>query len=248
MGSKPRHLIYNYKGISLPVEVYFERRTSSRVSLGKDAILLRVPLLCRGPLLKNQLEWMGRWLEKTFSQKPEQLSRILKATQKLETGHLIHLFDRTLTLEIRQTSKRSIVGQIDDEGRLLILQIPAKSSPSRSELSNAISRCLAKAYRSHFEDMVHRINSTSFNQPLGQIRLKNNLSNWGSCSSSGNINLSTRLLMLPLKVQEYVVVHELAHLLELNHSDRYWALVASVMPDYKTSEKWLKLHGSDKVF
>ncbi len=248
MGSKVRHLQYNYKGILLPVRVYFERRTSSRVSLGKDAILLRVPLLCRGPLLKNQLTWMGQWLENTFGQKPEQLKRIVKVNQSLESGQPIPLFDRTLKLEIRPSRRKSIVGKIISEDGLLVLQIPNGATPNRSELANAISRCLAKAYRSHFEDMVHRINTSSFNQPIGQIRLKNNSSNWGSCSSNGNINLSTRLLMLPLKVQEYVVVHELAHLLELNHSDRYWALVESVMPDYKTSEKWLKLHGSDKVF
>ncbi|MDV7393186.1 M48 family metallopeptidase, partial [Arthrospira platensis SPKY1] len=72
---------------------------------------------------------------------------------------------------------------------------------------------------------------------------KYNSSNWGSCSSGRNINLSTRLLFAPPAVQDYVIIHELAHLVELNHSDRFWKLVSEIMPDYEEKEKWLKEYG-----
>ncbi|MCB0682671.1 MAG: M48 family metallopeptidase, partial [Saprospiraceae bacterium] len=58
-----------------------------------------------------------------------------------------------------------------------------------------------------------------------------------------NINLSTRLLFAPPKVIDYVIIHELAHLVEMNHSRRFWDLVAAAMPDYEEQEKWLKKFG-----
>ena len=77
-----------------------------------------------------------------------------------------------------------------------------------------------------------------------QLRLKYNSSNWGSCSSKGNINLSTRVLLCPLFVIDYVIVHELAHLIHQNHGEQFWNEVARVMPDYKVGEDWLKREGT----
>jgi predicted metal-dependent hydrolase len=78
--------------------------------------------------------------------------------------------------------------------------------------------------------------------------LKNNQSNWGSCSSKRNINLSSRLLFAPEKVLDYVIVHELSHLKEMNHSKKFWDIVASVMPDYKKMETWLSKNGDKLKF
>ncbi len=63
---------------------------------------------------------------------------------------------------------------------------------------------------------------------------------WGSCNSKGNINFSYRLVMAPKQVIDYVIVHELMHLKEMNHSKKFWNLVESVIPDYKQRKKWLK--------
>lgn len=66
---------------------------------------------------------------------------------------------------------------------------------------------------------------------------------WGSCSSKGNLNFSWRLIMAPLRVVDYVVVHELAHLEIRNHSKDFWIKVKTIMPDYKEYEEWLKKYG-----
>ncbi len=63
---------------------------------------------------------------------------------------------------------------------------------------------------------------------------------WGSCSTEGSINFSYRLVMAPIEVIDYVVVHELAHIKHPNHSKKFWATVEAVIPDYKEREKWLK--------
>ena len=66
---------------------------------------------------------------------------------------------------------------------------------------------------------------------------------WGSCSTTGTVSFAWRLIMAPMDVVDYVVVHELAHRREMNHSVRFWAVVASVLPDYDTRRRWLKYHG-----
>ena len=75
------------------------------------------------------------------------------------------------------------------------------------------------------------------------VLIKDQKTRWGSCSEQKNLNFNWRLVMAPLPVLDYVVVHELMHLLELNHSKRFWALVESVCPDYKVHREWLKTNG-----
>ena len=82
-----------------------------------------------------------------------------------------------------------------------------------------------------------------FNQKINKVFFKYNKSNWGSCSAAGNINISTRLLFVPDDVLEYVCIHELAHLIEHNHSDRFWGVVEKAMPNYKEKINWLKENG-----
>ncbi len=77
----------------------------------------------------------------------------------------------------------------------------------------------------------------------GRIRISNALCRWGSCSSNNNLFFSWRLIMAPCSVIDYVVVHELAHMKEKNHSVRFWGFVAKVIPDYKNQRLWLKENG-----
>ena len=77
----------------------------------------------------------------------------------------------------------------------------------------------------------------------GRITIRNQKSKWGSCSSQGNLNFNCLLMLAPPSVRDYVVVHELCHLIELNHSKRFWTLVAGVLPGYRKEEQWWKTQG-----
>ncbi len=78
----------------------------------------------------------------------------------------------------------------------------------------------------------------------GNITIRFQRSRWGSCSAKGNLNFNALLLLAPPEVLDYVVVHELCHRRELNHSPRFWAEVARVLPDYAQNRAWLKAHGA----
>lgn len=77
----------------------------------------------------------------------------------------------------------------------------------------------------------------------GRISIRNQKTRWGSCSGKGNLNFNCLLMLTPDEVQDYVVIHELCHRKEMNHSPKFWAEVAKFMPDYKQKRKWLKENG-----
>ena len=79
----------------------------------------------------------------------------------------------------------------------------------------------------------------------GRITIRNQRSKWGSCSSKGNLNFNCLLMPVPPEVLDSVVVHELCHRKEMNHSDKFYAEVLRVFPDYWKWDKWLKDHGSE---
>ena len=78
----------------------------------------------------------------------------------------------------------------------------------------------------------------------GTITIRRQRTRWGSCTAQGNLNFNCLLMLLPPEVQDYVVVHELCHRRELNHSPRFWAEVEKVLPDYQTARAYLKDHGA----
>lgn len=80
-------------------------------------------------------------------------------------------------------------------------------------------------------------------RPFSKITLRDTRSRWGSCTSTGGLMFSWRLIMAPPDVLDYVAAHEVAHLVEMNHSDRFWRIVSDLDPDWQQSRDWLKRHG-----
>ena len=79
----------------------------------------------------------------------------------------------------------------------------------------------------------------------GRISIRHQKTKWGSCSSKGNLNFNCLLMLAPESVRDYVVVHELCHRKQMNHSGAFWAEVEHVLPDYRETRKWLKTHGQE---
>ncbi len=77
----------------------------------------------------------------------------------------------------------------------------------------------------------------------GRIAIKAAKTRWGSCSARGNLNFHWKLILMPPAILDYVVVHELAHRIEMNHSPRFWTQVERILPDYRERRRWLKENG-----
>ena len=79
----------------------------------------------------------------------------------------------------------------------------------------------------------------------GRITIRRQRSRWGSCSKAGNLSFNCLLMLCPQEVVEYVVVHELCHRKQMNHSPAFWAEVARILPQWRAQERWLKTHGTE---
>lgn len=110
------------------------------------------------------------------------------------------------------------------------------------ELSDRDRKRYISIARDVFSQKV-RYYSVLMDVSYGRISIREQKTRWGSCSSTGNMNFNWRLIFAPEQVVDYIVVHELAHRIEMNHSPAFYAVVAAILPEYKKSQKWLRENG-----
>ena len=111
---------------------------------------------------------------------------------------------------------------------------------------NSLSLSIKKWYKNKFKEIaLPRVAyfANKHNLMVNQVRIKNQKTMWGSCSSKNNINLNYLLLMAPMGVIDYVIVHELVHTIHRNHSTDFWDSVESIMPEFQEHKRWLKKNG-----
>ncbi|MBP6857581.1 MAG: M48 family metallopeptidase [Candidatus Pacebacteria bacterium] len=84
--------------------------------------------------------------------------------------------------------------------------------------------------------------NTFYNYKIGKVFIRNQKTRWGSCSSKGNLNFNYKIVLLPIELADYIVVHELCHLSEMNHGKHFWELVAQQSPNYKNLRKQISLY------
>ncbi len=113
---------------------------------------------------------------------------------------------------------------------------------NRARLTNEEIQALAERAKITFPELVSRY-ANIIGVSYGRVTIRHQKTRWGSCSSKGNLNFNCLLMLAPQDVIEYVVVHELCHIKQMNHSKAFWAEVEKILPDYKDSVKWLKTEG-----
>lgn len=110
-------------------------------------------------------------------------------------------------------------------------------------LGRRLAAFLKKEARHDLEPLVAR-HAAQIGKPVRSITMKDTRSRWGSCSWDGNLSFSWRIVMAPPAVIDYLAAHEVAHLKEMNHGAKFWALCHSLCPGTEAAQKWLKQHGS----
>ncbi|MEM7236719.1 MAG: SprT family zinc-dependent metalloprotease [Pseudomonadota bacterium] len=114
----------------------------------------------------------------------------------------------------------------------------------RSAVAPRVKSWLKARARAHLVPAVHAY-ADALGRRVEAISMKDTRSRWGSCSSAGRINLSWRLAMAPREIQDYVAAHEAAHLVEMNHSERFWSVLERLMPGYRQHKNWLRREGRE---
>ncbi len=230
----------------ITVYIHTERRTNARVSIGKKGVTIRLPYFLTPDQRQQQIASFKDWAYKTYTSKPQLLTR-LKA-KKYKDGYTFMLMGEMYTLQLEEVPLASFTARLYNNVVLVRQPMESTAEDRAKAIPQLISRVVAKK---HYNAMHHKLlylNKLYFDKTVNDFKLKYTNSLWGSCSRKGNINLSTRLLFAPEEVIEYVMVHELAHLVHPNHSDAFWNEVERCLPNYMDQEKWLKKHGAECDF
>lgn len=211
-------------------EKALKRTSSARIK--KGAVVLKLSRYSFGRARDEMVTKFLKWAEK----KLKKVKRSDYGEQTFENGTSIVTHNKVYELKVNVKDGRRKVKLLDGG----VIEVSANK---KSEVRELVEKTIIKDQTSYLKEVIEELNQLHFQESYNLVRLKRVSSRFGSCSSKGNINIALRLLFSPREIFRYVCVHELAHLREMNHSKRFWALVQEALPDYKKAEKWLRDNG-----
>lgn len=241
MQKQTQHTYLTIEGQEIPIKIHRERRRNVRASVGKKNFILRMPRLLTKVQRNHYMKWFEQWVRKQLKSNETVRNRFDR--KMYQDGDVLRVGSREYILHIEYLNRKTSAAKQYGSTIHLKISMYLNETEKQSTIRSLLSRTVGNDFLPYISARVHRLNEQFFKKPINKISLKYNHSNWGSCSNKGNVNLSTRLLFAPTAVIDYVIVHELSHLLEMNHSPRFWRIVAAAMPNYKEQEKWLKENG-----
>ncbi|MFT6338792.1 MAG: putative metal-dependent hydrolase [Halioglobus sp.] len=235
--------VVNIDGQDVPFNIYIERRNSVRVSFGRSCINLRIPSSLPSGAREDHFSDAVKWVKTHAQKNPNALARY--KIKNYDDIPNINIYGKSLPIKISYKDRLSGSAKYNSKKETIELSLPISVNSLEKDkmIKSLLSRICGQIFLPKIKARVLEINEKYFHKEIKSVNLKYNKSNWGSCSTASNVNLSTRLLFAPFEVIDYVIVHELAHLYEMNHSPKFWNIVNQIMPSYKEKEKWLKING-----
>lgn len=207
------------------------RRTVGLEVSDRGELIVRAPKNLSRESISEVLRKHRRWITKKLAEAEERQK--FHKPRKFEEGETFPYIGNEYPLRLAPGSRRFLAF----DGRCFILSSAA--GDGTRELFLRLYRKLARKYLSARLKRLASLNGLRFKK----FRLSSARTRWGSCSAQGTISLTWRLIMAPPEIIDYVIIHELAHTKEKNHSPAFWDLVGRHIPDYKEKRRWLKKNG-----
>ncbi len=234
------------QGQAIPYELKRARRRSIGFTVSEDGLRVSAPKWVPLGDIDNALQQKADWILRKLVEQRERARRTQAARILWGDGCSLPYLGEPLivVLDPSMTGARLDEGQADPQPtlatvprRMLYLGLPQNAEPE--QIRDAVQAWLQRQARQRFE-----LRCRHFAEPLGVtmtgLRLSSAQTRWGSASADGMIRLNWRLIHFSPTLIDYVVAHELAHLKEMNHSPRFWAVVRSVFPEYELARDRLK--------
>ena len=218
-------------GRTLPLRIV-ESGRAKRLTLRIDAdgrgLRMTVPPgLKRGELERFLARHQG-WLEERIAKVPDRPQ--VRPGIKIPIRGVPHLV-------VHEPGRGTVaIGSVDGQPALLV-------HGDRRHLARRVADFLKREARREIEPLV-AMHSAAAGRKAKAISYRDTSSRWGSCTSSGNLSFSWRIMMAPAPVIDYLVAHEVAHLVEMNHGPNFWALCETLCPETKRCKAWLKKNGA----
>jgi predicted metal-dependent hydrolase len=233
--------LFIYNGEEIKYKVKRSRRKTIGIRIcPEEGVILSIPMSCSEAAVQHVLNKKGQWIL-------SKLKLINSKTQLLQdreyvTGERMKFLGDYYNLNIIEGDYKSCSAVFEKREFSIYINNEIEDSYRRF----IIKEVLVKLYREIAKRFLQERSNyfaNILNVKPAKITIKEQKSVWGSCSSKGNINYNWKIIMAPIAVVDYIVVHELCHLRQPNHSQDFWKLVESVLPDYKIRKNWLKDNG-----
>ena len=232
--------------LEIPVQIIMEVRSDVRMSITSSQAILRLPLNLTHEGEQQAIAWFHNALASELEKQPTLKNRF--AVCSYANGQKVVTTAATYRLHLSFATRQSSSGRLHKDNLYLELNNKLEGLALQQTIRKLLSKLVSKHQLPAVQARVDMLNQIHFKFHFNKVQLREQKTQWGSCSSSGNIQLSNRLLLAPQPVLDYVIIHELAHLSEFNHSEKFWQLVAKAMPDYREKEQWLDTHGHSCTF
>jgi predicted metal-dependent hydrolase len=180
------------------------------------------------------------WIEKRVKEFENAVSY---SRLNLADGEAISVLGETYFIKIIESKLKRPKISIKENHLMIERNVDALNE----EIKSALQKYFISISKDLFIEKVY-FYAGKYGFEYNKIAVKTVRSKWGSCSSKKNLNFDWKLIFCPANIMDYVIIHEICHLKEMNHSSRFWDLVAKECPDYKVKRKWLKTEGEKIKF
>lgn len=246
--SKGGHLMH-LEGQPIAYELQRARRRSIGFTITDKGLRVSAPKWITQADIERALQQKSGWIVRKLVEQRERVQKLQAARVAWADGCVLPYLGSPLRVRLddtlaprqegRKRAARVPVELETDADEQPFLKLGLLAGADAVQISSAVQGWLQRQARSLFEMRCLHY-AAQMGVQMSSLRLSSAQSRWGSASASGAIRLNWRLIHLPMSVIDYVVVHELAHLREMNHSARFWAIVEAVLPDYERARQHLK--------
>jgi len=227
--------------------VEYEVRTKARCKnlrftvTAKGDLVVTVPSNFPLTQLEEVIAGKSHWIIKQIQKAKDRCD--FHTARELVTGESLPCLGINYGLGIQENNLDKISVWLANNNTLTV-SVPAflTGDARKQEIIKLLELWYARQARNIFPDRVAEINR-NFGFVYNRITIRSQQTRWGSCSNLNNLNFNWRLLLAPPEILDYVIIHELAHLRELNHSGEFWRLVESRCPYFREAKKWLRDNG-----
>ncbi len=227
-----------YRGNFYEYTVVRSKRKTFAISVGPDkGIVVKIPLYFPAADVEKLVMEKAAWIAEKYGQMKEQQKD--RPVHFFESGEVFYYRGTGLVLNLIINRDRKRIMVKKQAGTLLVVVPVAEKIAIKAAIEKWYRECAREVITdkvTYFQQFIGK--------PIGEIRIKEQKSRWGSCSSQGNLNFNWKIVMAPDEIIDYLVVHELCHRLHMNHSKEFWDSVGKIIPDYKKREQWLKENGN----
>lgn len=224
--------------VDFPIEIVrTDRRKSASIDVENEVVRVSIPSTLSDQRVEALITQRMPWIQ---SKLDEQRRATPRRNVEYIDGESISYLGRNYRLKL----EHGITKSAKLKNGKLVVNIPAARANGRFEryIRTTVEDWYKKQALKHFQEKSARYGKQIGVKPKS-IDISDFKARWGSCSPEGDITYHWRVIAASHRIVDYIVVHELCHLIEHSHSPRYWQLVENIMPDYRERREWLKSNG-----